>query len=43
MPYAALATDYDGTIARDGAVIARFSPTVKPDDPRVIDAIEGLL
>ena len=30
-------------VARDGAVIARFSPTVKPDDPRVIDAIEGLL
>ncbi len=30
-------------LARDGAVIARFSPTVKPDDPRVIDAIEGLL
>ena len=24
-------------VARDGAVIARFSPTVKPDDPRVID------
>ena len=30
-------------LARDGAVIARFSPTVKPDDPRVIDSIEGLL
>jgi glutathione peroxidase len=30
-------------VARDGAVIARFSSTVKPDDPRVIDAIEGLL
>ena len=30
-------------IARDGAVIARFSPTVAPDDMRVVDAIEGLL
>ena len=30
-------------IARDGAVIARFSPTVTPDDMRVVDAIEGLL
>ena len=30
-------------IARDGAVIARFSPTVTPDDVRVIDAVEGLL
>jgi len=30
-------------IARDGAVIARFSPTVTPDDVRVIDAVVGLL
>jgi len=30
-------------IARDGAVIARFSPTVTPDDVRVIDAIESLV
>ena len=30
-------------IARDGAVIARFSPTVTPDDVRVIDAVVGFL
>jgi glutathione peroxidase-family protein len=27
----------------DGAVIARFGPTVVPDDPAVIDAIESAL
>ena len=26
-----------------GAVVARFDPTVVPDDPRVIDAVESLL
>jgi glutathione peroxidase len=26
-----------------GAVVARFGPTVVPDDPRVIDAVESLL
>ena len=30
-------------LASDGAVVARFSPTVLPDDPRVTDAVEGLL
>ena len=30
-------------LASDGKPIARFSPTVTPDDPRVVDAIEGLL
>ncbi len=30
-------------LASDGAVVARFSPTVVPDDPRVRDAIEGLV
>ena len=29
-------------LASDGKPIARFSPTVTPDDPRVVDAIEGL-
>jgi glutathione peroxidase len=27
-------------VARDGAVVARFSPSTKPDDPEVIAAIE---
>jgi glutathione peroxidase len=27
----------------DGAVVARFSPTVEPEDPQVIAAIAGLL
>lgn len=27
----------------DGAVVARFSPTVEPEDPQVTGAIEGLL
>ena len=26
-----------------GAVVARFDPTVVPDDPRVVDAVEALL
>ena len=30
-------------LAADGKPIARFSPTVTPDDPRVVDAVEGLL
>jgi glutathione peroxidase len=30
-------------LASDGKPVARFSPTVTPDDPRVVDAIEGLL
>ena len=30
-------------VASDGAVIARFSPTVVPDDERVVSAIEGLV
>ncbi len=27
----------------DGTAVARFSPTVKPDDPQVVDAVESLL
>ena len=27
----------------DGAVVARFSPTVVPDDPQVTAAIESVL
>lgn len=30
-------------IARDGAVIERFSPDVTPDDPRLVSAIESAL
>jgi len=30
-------------VAADGAVIARFSPTVVPDDERVVSAIKGLI
>ena len=30
-------------LAADGAVIARYSPTVVPDDERITDAIEGLV
>ena len=30
-------------LAADGKPVARFSPTVTPDDPRVVDAVEGLL
>ncbi|RYP88728.1 glutathione peroxidase [Nocardioides guangzhouensis] len=30
-------------LASDGKPVARFSPTVTPDDPRVVDAIKGLL
>ena len=27
----------------DGAVVARFDPTVEPQDPRLNDAIESLV
>lgn len=27
----------------DGAVVARFSPTVEPQDPQVVDRVEALL
>lgn len=27
----------------DGAVVARFSPTVEPEDPQVVAAVEGLI
>lgn len=27
----------------EGRVVARFSPRVEPDDPRVVEAVEGLL
>ncbi len=30
-------------VASDGAVIARYSPTVVPDDERLVSAIEGLV
>jgi len=30
-------------VGRDGAVIARFAPTVAPDDPALVAAIEGAL
>lgn len=30
-------------LAADGSVVARFGPGVEPDDPRLVDAIEGLL
>lgn len=30
-------------LAGDGTVVARFSPTVAPDDPRLVDAVDGLL
>jgi glutathione peroxidase len=30
-------------IARDGSVIARFEPRVKPEDPKVVDAIATAL
>jgi len=30
-------------INRDGAIVARFEPPVKPDDPKVITAIENTL
>jgi glutathione peroxidase len=30
-------------VAHDGAVIARFSPTVVPDDPQLIAALEALV
>lgn len=30
-------------VSRDGEVIARFAPTITPDDPVVVDAIEAAL
>ena len=30
-------------VGRDGSVIARFNPTVVPDDPKVVSAIEAAL
>ncbi|GAA1126211.1 glutathione peroxidase [Nocardioides aquiterrae] len=30
-------------LAPDGTVVARFRPKVEPDDPRLVDAIEGLV
>jgi glutathione peroxidase len=30
-------------VGRDGGVVARFSPDVQPDDPRLVAAIEGAL
>ena len=30
-------------IGRDGEVVARFNPTVVPDDPKVLDAIQAAL
>lgn len=30
-------------VSRDGEVVARFAPTLTPDDPRVVDAIEAEL
>jgi glutathione peroxidase len=30
-------------LATDGTVVARFRPKVEPDDPRLVDAIDGLL
>ena len=30
-------------LASDGTVIARFSPTVVPDDERIVSAVEGLI
>lgn len=30
-------------IDADGAVVARFSPQVEPEDPRILEAVEGLL
>jgi glutathione peroxidase len=29
-------------IAADGTVVARFSPQVEPDDPRLVDAVKAL-
>jgi glutathione peroxidase len=29
-------------IAADGTVVARFSPQVQPDDPRLVDAVKAL-
>jgi glutathione peroxidase len=29
-------------IAADGAVVARFSPQVEPDDPRLVDAVKAI-
>ncbi|MCC7078123.1 MAG: glutathione peroxidase [Acidimicrobiia bacterium] len=30
-------------VSADGKVVARFAPTVEPDDPQIVDAIESLL
>jgi glutathione peroxidase len=30
-------------IGKDGTVVARFAPTVTPDDPMVVEAIEAAL
>jgi len=30
-------------IAADGSVVARFDPTVVPDDPRILSAVESVL
>ncbi|WP_395690432.1 glutathione peroxidase [Nocardioides sp.] len=30
-------------IAADGTVVARLRPTVEPDDPRLVDAVEALV
>ena len=30
-------------LAADGTVVARFRPKVEPEDPRLVDAVEGLL
>ncbi|HEX4182605.1 MAG TPA: glutathione peroxidase [Caulobacteraceae bacterium] len=30
-------------VARDGSVTRRFSPTINPDDPKLVDAIEAEL
>jgi len=30
-------------VARDGRVLARFSPMTAPDDPALVAAIEGAL
>jgi glutathione peroxidase len=29
-------------LAADGTVVARFSPQVEPDDPRLVDAVKAL-
>ena len=29
-------------VAADGTVIARFSPGVEPEDPRLVDAVKAI-